>query len=63
MGLPEMEGSCSKNCNGSHSGPYLGGVTGTRRKLYFNPAYFDPELLQVKLILPYKVAKLSTKFI
>jgi hypothetical protein len=47
MGLPDMEGGCSKNCNGSHSGPYLGGVTGTRRKLYFNPAYFDPELLQV----------------
>jgi len=52
MGLPDCEGGCSKNCagNASHTGPLLGGVGGTRKKLYFNPAYFDPEMLQVSFI-------------
>ncbi|XP_059483185.1 uncharacterized protein LOC132201215 [Neocloeon triangulifer] len=44
MGLPESESGCNGACNGSqsHSGHLLGG----RKKLYFNPAYFDPEMLQ-----------------
>ncbi|CAB3370257.1 Hypothetical predicted protein [Cloeon dipterum] len=47
LGLPDSEAGCSGNCNASssHSGPLLGTVMG-RRKLYFNPAYFDPEMLQ-----------------
>ncbi|KAF4525321.1 hypothetical protein B566_EDAN013182 [Ephemera danica] len=52
LGLPGGTGegssrTCSSSTSGSaNSSPFLTGPgTGTRRKLYFNPAYFEPEML------------------